>query len=46
MGRLAPKLFALGEEPISRSGERGKREEQGQIAQIAIGFKQLKGYFY
>jgi hypothetical protein len=26
-------------------GERGKREGEGQIAQIAIGTKQLKDYF-
>jgi hypothetical protein len=26
-------------------GERGKREGEGQIAQIAFGSKQLKGYF-
>jgi hypothetical protein len=26
-------------------GERGKREGEGQIAEITLGSKQLKGYF-
>jgi hypothetical protein len=43
--KLSPKYMLIGLFFSKGKGERGKREGGGQIAQIALGSKQLKGYF-
>jgi hypothetical protein len=43
--KIIPKIHANWAIFSKGRGERGKREGGGQIAQIALGSKQLKGYF-